>query len=118
MTYKRLKDALKRYRTVKNSRMLRDAKGKLDPWNVGGTHGGRRSKKRGREDDGMERGRSRSRHKNNQKNEIQLLKTTTVHVTAWGLKIRFFSLKSPRLRLIQAQNLWTSSSPMPSQKDP
>jgi hypothetical protein len=36
-----------------------------------------------------------------------------------GLKNKiFFSLKSSRLRLIQAQNLWASSRPMPSQNDP
>jgi hypothetical protein len=38
----RLKDALKRYRTGINFKMLRDAEGTLDPWNVGG----RRSKER------------------------------------------------------------------------
>jgi hypothetical protein len=44
----RLKNALKRYKTVINSRMLRDAEGTLDPWNAGRTQGGRRSKERGR----------------------------------------------------------------------
>jgi hypothetical protein len=32
--------------------MLRDAEGTLDPWNAVGTHGGRRSKERGRDGHG------------------------------------------------------------------
>ncbi len=49
---KKLKNALKRYRTGINLRMLRDAEGTLDPWNAGGTQGGRRSKERGRDGHG------------------------------------------------------------------
>ncbi len=48
----RFKNALKRYRTGTNLRMLRDAERTLDSWIAGGTQMGRRSKERGWNGDG------------------------------------------------------------------